>query len=121
MAEVYVGKKSEFEDGSRKIIEVNNREVCVILKDNEYYAYENYCYHQGGPACEGQMLPKVEAVVAGDGTLIEETFSEKEMHIVCPWHGFEYELKTGECVTNRKVRLKRYELVFHEEDIYVKS
>lgn len=118
--EIYVGKKAEFEDGSRKIVEVNNREVCVILKDDEYFAYENYCYHQGGPACEGQLLAKVEAVLAEDKTLIQETYSDQEMHIVCPWHGWEYELKTGECVTNRRIRLKSYEVLLTEEDIYVK-
>ena len=30
------------------------------------------------------------------------------MHFVCPWHGYEYDLKTGECAADRRLRLKSY-------------
>ena len=33
------------------------------------------------------------------------------MHFVCPWHGYEYDMKTGECVSDRRLKLKKYEVV----------
>jgi nitrite reductase/ring-hydroxylating ferredoxin subunit len=41
------------------------------------------------------------------------------MHFVCPWHGYEYELTTGECVGDRKLKLRKYEVVRRGEDIFV--
>jgi nitrite reductase/ring-hydroxylating ferredoxin subunit len=46
-------------------------------------------------------------------------FSEKDLNFVCPWHGYEYDMKTGECISDRKLKLKRYEVVQKGDDIYV--
>jgi len=47
-----------------------------------------------------------------------QRFSD-EVHFVCPWHGYEYDLKTGECAADRRLRLKTYQVVRRGEDIYV--
>ena len=39
--------------------------------------------------------------------------------LVCPWHGYEYELQTGECVGDRRLRLKKFDVVRRGEDIFV--
>ena len=59
----------------------------------------NFCLHQGGPACEGLTIAKVEERLRPDKTSMGLYFSETEMHFVCPWHGMEYDMKTGECVS----------------------
>ena len=41
------------------------------------------------------------------------------IHFVCPWHGYEYDLKTGECVGDRRLKLKRFEVVHRGDDIFV--
>jgi len=46
-------------------------------------------------------------------------FSETEMHFVCPWHGYEYDMKTGECVSDRRLKLRRYKVVEKEDGVYV--
>jgi len=53
-----------------------------------------------------------------DGTYQGQTFSD-EVHFVCPWHGYEYELQTGECVGDRRLRLKKFDVVRRGEDIFV--
>ena len=47
-----------------------------------------------------------------------QTFGD-EMHFVCPWHGYEYDLKTGACIGDRKQKLRSYEVVRRGDDIYV--
>jgi nitrite reductase/ring-hydroxylating ferredoxin subunit len=91
----------------------------VFHWQGRFFAYENLCLHQGGPACEGVMMHKVEDVLAPDKTWQGQTFSKDEMHFVCPWHGYEYDLKTGECAADRKLKLKSFNVIKRGEDIYV--
>ena len=41
------------------------------------------------------------------------------MHFVCPWHGNEYDMKTGECVSDRKLKLHKYKVVQKGDEVYV--
>jgi nitrite reductase/ring-hydroxylating ferredoxin subunit len=106
MAEQFVGKIAEFKDGDRRII---------FAGDN----YSNFCLHQGGPACEGLTIAKVEERILPDKTSQGLYFSENEMHFVCPWHGYEYDMKTGECVSDRKLKLRKYKVVEKGDEVYV--
>ena len=119
MAEKFVAKLSEFRDGDRRIVFVGDNEIGVFQHDGEFYAYSNFCLHQGGPACEGLTIAKVEERLRPDKTSMGLHFSEDEMHFVCPWHGMEYDMKTGECVANRKLKLKKYKTLQKGEDLYV--
>jgi nitrite reductase/ring-hydroxylating ferredoxin subunit len=65
------------------------------------------------------VLGKVEAVLGKDKTLLHERFSEAEVHLICPWHGYEYDLATGECVVDRRRRLRRFDVVERGDEIYV--
>jgi nitrite reductase/ring-hydroxylating ferredoxin subunit len=119
MAEQLVGKASEFKDGDRRIIFVGDREIGLFRHEGQFFAYSNYCLHQGGPACEGLTIAKVEEHIMPDKTSRGLYFSESEMHFVCPWHGYEYDMLTGECVADRKLKLRKYPVVQKGDDIYV--
>ena len=119
MPEIHVAKIAQFPDGERRIVAHGGTEIGVFHWQGKFYAYENLCVHQGGPACEGVMMHKVEDVIAADKTWSGQVFSKEKMHFVCPWHGYEYDLKTGECVGDRKLKLKTFEVVKRGEDVYV--
>ena len=119
MTEHFVGKASEFDDGARRIVFLKNTEVGVFKEDGRYYAYSNYCVHQGGPACEGLTIHKVEEKILPDRTSRGLQFSDSELYFVCPWHGYEYDIKTGECTADRRLKLKKYQIVQKGEDVYV--
>ena len=119
MAEKFVAKLAEMQDGERRIVFVGDNEIGVFRHEGQFYAYSNFCLHQGGPACEGLTIAKVEERLRPDKTSMGLYFSEDEMHFVCPWHGMEYDMKTGECVSDRKLRLKKYKTVQKGEDLYV--
>ena len=118
MPEVFVAKVSDLPDGERRIVAHDGEEIGVFCWQGAFYAYQNLCVHQGGPACEGVIMHKVEDVLGPDRTWHGQKFSG-EVHFVCPWHGYEYDLKTGECAADRRLRLKAYQVVRRGEDIYV--
>ena len=118
MAEWFVAKASEMKDGDRRVVTAGRREIGVFHKDGGYYAYSNTCLHQGGPACEGVLVNNVIDIVNPDRTYEGQKFGD-ELRFVCPWHGWEYDIKTGEFVGDRKQRLRKFEIVKRGDEIYV--
>jgi nitrite reductase/ring-hydroxylating ferredoxin subunit len=88
---VVVGKVSDFENGDRKIIDVNGKSIGVFRVDDQFYALRNRCPHQFGPLCVGTLAPR--AVSSGPGDMRVEPGPPL---IACPWHGWEYDLATGQ-------------------------
>ena len=58
-------------------------------------------------------------MIGPDKTWVGQKFSEERVNFVCPWHGYEYDIKTGECAGNRKLRLRSYEVVQRDQQLYV--
>ena len=83
------------------------------------HAYENRCRHQGGPVCTGEIIGRYEQVLRPDGTVAGERFADDEVRIACPWHGWEYDLETGECTADRRFKLRRLEVRVREGEAYV--
>jgi len=118
MAEWFVAKTSEMQDGDRRIVTAGQREIGVFHKDGAYYAYSNTCLHQGGPACEGLLINNVVDIVTPDRLYHGQTFGD-DVHFVCPWHGWEYDIKSGECIGDREQKLRKFEVVQRGDEIYV--
>jgi nitrite reductase/ring-hydroxylating ferredoxin subunit len=118
MPECFVAKASELKDGDRRIVVDGKKEIGVFCHGGAYYAYSNYCVHAGGPACEGLLINQVVDVIAPDKTYQGQIFSD-ELHFACPWHGYEYDLKTGECVGDRRLKLRKFDVVRRGDDIFV--
>ena len=119
MAEVYIGREDEFADRDRKVVAQGDLEIGVFLVDGEFYAYENRCAHQGGPVCQGRILNRVEEVLAEDKTSMGLKWSDEDVHIVCPWHGYEYNLKTGRHPGHKAARLRPFEVRLKDGEVYV--
>ena len=120
MSDVSIGKVSAFGDPGRKVVEVGGVEIGVFHLENTFYAYENSCPHLDGPACQGLILPlTTEAVEADTGKGLGRVFSKTQMNVVCPWHGMEFDIRTGEHPTDRKVRLKKVPVRVDGEDVIV--
>jgi nitrite reductase/ring-hydroxylating ferredoxin subunit len=92
VVKVVVSRLEDFPDGDRKIIDVNGRSVGVFRFGNTFYAIRNRCPHQWGPLCTGKVRARATATVPGD---FHMAVDEVPL-IACPWHGWEYDLKTGQ-------------------------
>jgi len=119
MTEVLVCTDGELEDGAVRIVQAGSAQIGVYRHGGKYYAYRNLCAHQGGPACEGIVIGKVVEVLNAERQYVGQSFDDNDPHIVCPWHGWEYRLLTGEHAANPKIKLKRYEVIQREGGVYV--
>lgn len=91
--------------GSRTIVEVDGKEIGVFNVDGEFYALRNVCPHQLAPLCEGQLTGEVTAPAVGKYEL-----TRQDEVVRCPWHGWQFDLKTGESVFNPHVRTNTYDV-----------
>jgi len=119
MPEVVVGPVSDFKDPGRKIIGFDRFEVAVFKLDGAFYAYLNQCPHMGGPACQGKMFHKVEEVIADDRTSKGLAFSKTKLHVICPWHAFEFDIRTGVHPGNARMRLRKIDVAVQGSDVVV--
>ena len=120
MADVYICGSDGIAEGTRRIVEAAGVEIAVYRQGGEYYAYRNLCTHQGGPACEGELIPRVEDVIDENKLFHGQRFNHDEMQIVCPWHSYEFSLKTGICAANPNLRLKKFDVIEREGGVYVR-
>ncbi len=91
MARYVVATIAEIPPGGRKIVEVAGRSIGVFNVGGEFLALRNRCPHQGGPLCEGGLSGLLEASAPG-----EYRYSRPGEMLRCPWHGWEFDLRTGQ-------------------------
>ena len=101
-----VAAVDEIPPGGRKIVEVAGRSIGVFNLGGEFFALRNRCPHQGGPLCEGRIWGLLTARAPGE---IEYT-REGEI-LTCGWHGWEFDIRTGQswCEPER-LRVRSYEV-----------
>ena len=104
------------ENGDRLIVEINGQEVAVFRIDDEYYALANYCVHQAGPLCEGELSKNTEIP---DGEWMWESESEKKV-IKCPWHDWRFDVTTGMSLDSSRYKTPTYEVTIDGSDIYLR-
>jgi nitrite reductase/ring-hydroxylating ferredoxin subunit len=99
MAEfVKVASTSELTPGSAKAVEVKGKALALFNVAGAIYATDNACLHQGGPLGEGMLEGEV---------------------VTCPWHLWEYNVRTGEKVGEASLKLATYPVQVDGTDIKV--
>jgi nitrite reductase/ring-hydroxylating ferredoxin subunit len=106
MARYVVATTAEIPPGERKIVEVAGRSIGIFNVDGEFLALRNRCPHQGGPLCEGGLSGLLVATIPG-----EYHYSRSGEMLHCPWHGWEFDLRTGQSWFDPgRTRVRRYQV-----------
>lgn len=114
-----VAEEASFEPGERHIIETDGGSIGVFNVDGEYYAVANRCAHQGGPVCTGKQQGALEAEFTGPGERVREAFSDDVPAIACPWHGWEYDLRTGAHIGDDDYAIPTFGTVVEDGVVFV--
>ncbi|OGP86859.1 MAG: non-heme iron oxygenase ferredoxin subunit [Deltaproteobacteria bacterium RBG_13_65_10] len=96
MAFVRVAEVGAIKNGEGISVEIEGKPIAVFHCDGRIYATDNTCPHRGGPLGEGLV----------DGTVV-----------TCPWHGWEYDVTSGKCLTNPKARIRIYPVKVEGNDV----
>jgi 3-phenylpropionate/trans-cinnamate dioxygenase ferredoxin subunit len=101
-----VGLAADIPAGTRVSVEIGGRRVAIFNVDGALYALRDACPHQGARLSEGTVALSVESETPGRYRL-----DTGKARIVCPWHGWEYDLQTGDSRHDRGTsRVKSYEV-----------
>jgi nitrite reductase/ring-hydroxylating ferredoxin subunit len=107
MPKYVVGTVEEIAPGSKKIVEVGGRSVGIYNVNGEYFALLNRCPHQAGPLCNGLNYGFLKS-----GNVGEYEYSRPGEIVRCPWHGWEFDVRTGQSWFDPvQVRVRRYNVV----------
>ncbi len=85
------GEVGEIAAGQRKILTVGGRAIGVFNVSGEYFALLNRRPHQGADFCSGMLTGMVES--SGPG---EYKLDNQRQILRCPWHGWEFDIRTGQ-------------------------
>lgn len=106
MTKHIVATVDEVPPGGRKIVEIAGRSIGLFNVGGEFFALRNSCPHQGGPLCTGRLSGFVIAETPG-----AYAYSRAGEILRCPWHGWEFDVRTGQSwFEPAKVRVRRYEI-----------
>jgi nitrite reductase/ring-hydroxylating ferredoxin subunit len=101
-----VARLAEFPSSGRLIVTVGNRSIGVFRSGERFYAVRNRCPHQGGPLCEGRLFRRALSDEPG-----RVRYADTAPLVACPWHGWEYDLETGQSFMGAgEPRVKAYDV-----------
>jgi nitrite reductase/ring-hydroxylating ferredoxin subunit len=99
-----VGSEGELRAEGRLLACIGGREVGVLLDERGVaHGFRNRCPHHGAPLCEGIVRPRLAGTPGSyrlDGSAV--------LH--CPWHGWQFELESGRCREDARMRVAVYEV-----------
>jgi nitrite reductase (NADH) small subunit len=93
-----VARADEIEPGTLACIRVDEQDIAVARIGDEFYAMQGHCLHLKGPLCEGRL----------DGSVLS-----------CPWHGWQYDVRTGENEFDRAIQLETYEVQVEDGEVRI--
>lgn len=100
MPRVKVLAASALTPGQGTLVSVDGRDVALFRRGDEILAIGNECPHQAGSLCDGW--------VEGD-------------IVICPLHGWEFDLRSGACMTVPGEDVPRYTATVEHGAIYLEE
>lgn len=96
---VTVAKEDELDPGESMVVGVEGREVALFNIDGKFYAIGNTCTHMRGPLSDGDV---------------------KDNTVTCPWHGADFDIKSGEALSRpARGSVPKYEVTVEDSKVKI--
>jgi nitrite reductase/ring-hydroxylating ferredoxin subunit len=89
---------ADFPAGTAREYVVDGHVIALFRVGDAFHALDGICPHQGGPLGKGRL----------DGCIV-----------TCPWHGWQFDVRTGQHQVNASLRHASYALRIDEDVVYV--
>lgn len=93
-----VAAAGELAEGRCKVVQAGGVEIGLYFIEGQIRAFRNFCPHAGAPLSDGPI---------------------REGVVVCPWHGWAFDLKTGAHAANPRCTLDAYQAEVAEGTVFV--
>ena len=90
MGKHVVAAVADIPPGERRLVNVRGRPIAIFNLAGEFFGLLNRCPHQGGSLCDGVLTGLIESSEPGN-----YRFSRQGEIVRCPWHGWEFDIRTG--------------------------
>jgi nitrite reductase/ring-hydroxylating ferredoxin subunit len=104
MSRHVVAPAAEIPPGGRKLVTVRGRPVAIFNIGGEFFGLFNRCPHQGGSLCHGRLTGLLQSREPG-----KFTYARHGEILRCPWHGWEFDIRTGQSYCDpERIRTRAY-------------
>lgn len=93
-------RADDISEGAAKLMRVKNEEIAIFKHTGKLCAIQNICPHQGGQLSAGTV---------------------ENGAVACPLHGYKFDLQSGACANNPKLKAKVFKLVAHGDGVTVEE
>ena len=93
-----VAKTSDIPEGQAQLVELEGKSIALFHSGGKFRAIDNKCPHRGGPLVQGHV---------------------EDGKVTCPWHAWQFELKTGVCDTMPGTQQKSYPTKIDKKQVYI--
>jgi nitrite reductase/ring-hydroxylating ferredoxin subunit len=105
----------DLQEGQQARVRVKGRELLLVRWGEEVFATRSVCPHQHASLYGGMVRSRlVQGPQVGDVAL-----SHEEPEVTCPWHAWSFSLRTGVCVLDPHLRIRRYEVKLEDGAVLV--
>lgn len=101
------------EEGAVRLLDVGGLRVGLFRVADDFHALADRCPHRGAPICSGRVVAALE--LTPDGPELGAPASV----IRCPWHKWEFEIETGRCLVDERLRVRRYAVRVEGDELVV--
>ena len=95
---VKAAETHEIPTGKLKLVDVHGERVAIANVSGSFFAFSDECTHDGGPLAEGELEGEI---------------------VTCPWHKWDFDIASGRCAVDARLRVRRYAVRVEGDDIYV--
>jgi nitrite reductase (NADH) small subunit len=99
-----VGHVDDFPAGTPVSVSVDGRDLAIVRWEGGVYAFRDICAHMGARLSAGRVSPRF---------VCEDAFEPVDVDVdrpilTCPWHGYTYDLASGDTLISGRHRVRTY-------------
>ncbi len=96
---IRAGLVSEIPEGGSKLVAHGHLRVAIFRVDGALHAIDDHCPHEGWSLASGHLEGEV---------------------LTCAGHEWQIDVRSGVCLTMRKYRVKRFEVIVDGDDLWLR-
>jgi len=114
MASHLIGPTADIPPGTHRVVKIRGADIGIFNVGGAFYALPSVCMHQFGPLCEGTVNG---TTACNAGTGWHFAWVRDGEIVTCPWHGWEFDITTGQNLARPQIRLRSYPVTVEDGQI----